>query len=216
MKLLLYCCFCYILWAADADDPLEVEDNDTSSCEESMFGCCPNSTLPSHGPHGEGCCLMEDDGCCPDHLQIHDNMCHCDQSPLGCCPDGVTSRWSLEEDGCGCQHTTFGCCQDQYTTASGKLISIITQVKDILTQVLTTKVVHVGPPYLVVVQMELPQLLDQMVKVVRTYMRKMMDLVKRKLATAQSQSINVVLMESNQQKVQTFKDVSNIQEMCAV
>ena len=96
------------------------------------------------------------------------------------------------------------------------MISIITQVKDILTQVLTTKVVHVGPPYLVVVQMELPQLLDQMVKVVRTYMRKMMDLVKRKLATAQSQSINVVLMESNQQKVQTFKDVSNIQEMCAV
>ena len=64
--------------------------------------------------------------------------------------------------------------------------------------------------------MELPQLLDQMVKVVRTYMRLMMDLVKRKLATAQSQSINVVLMESNQQKVQTFKDVSNIQEMFAV
>ena len=122
MKLLLYLCFCYTILAAEVDDDLSVgHDEDSDICEESMFGCCDNSTIPSHGPHGEGCCLMEDGGCCPDHLQIHDNICDCDQSPLGCCPDGVTSRWSLEEDGCGCRHTTFGCCQDQYTMASGKV-----------------------------------------------------------------------------------------------
>ena len=82
------------------------------------------------------------------------------------------------------------------------------------------KVVHVGLPNLVAVQMESPQLLGIKVKVVKKIHARMMmedmDVVTTKIVTVQSQGINVVQMESNQQKVQTFKDVISFQEMFAV
>ena len=64
------------------------------------------------------------------------------------------------------------------------------------------KVVHVGLPNLVAVQMELPQLLVQMVKDVKIHVTMMMedlDVVKMMIVTVRSQSISVVLMEFNQQ-----------------
>ena len=81
------------------------------------------------------------------------------------------------------------------------------------------KVVHVGLPNSDAVQMESPQLLGKKMKVVKIHARMMMedmDVVKTKIVTVQSQGINVVQMESNQQKVQTFKDVISFQEMFAV
>ena len=103
---------------------LEVEGSG-SSCEESLFGCCADSSLPAHGPHQAGCCLQEGGeggGCCPDFQRVRSpgEECGCEGSMFGCCPDGVTARWDEEDGGCGCKHTTFGCCEDQFTTASGK------------------------------------------------------------------------------------------------
>ena len=103
---------------------LEVEGSG-SSCEDSLFGCCVSSSLPAHGPHQTGCCLLEGEeggGCCPDfqRRQSPGQECGCEGSKFGCCPDTVTARWDQDDGGCGCKHTTFGCCQDQFTTASGK------------------------------------------------------------------------------------------------
>lgn len=99
----------------------ESQKENLAGCAESLFGCCPNSQLPQHGPNGDGCCLASDDGCCNDFLRSKgkEGECNCEASQFGCCPDGITSMWDAEEGGCGCKHTTFGCCQDQYTTARG-------------------------------------------------------------------------------------------------
>ena len=42
----------------------------TGGCGE--HGCCPNSTAPAHGPRAEGCCLLDQAGCCPDFLRPGD------------------------------------------------------------------------------------------------------------------------------------------------
>jgi len=111
----------------DSIEKLEVNDasvedqKDQLACEASLFGCCPNSKLPRHGPNGEGCCLEFEGGCCNDFLRTNGETsdCDCNFSMFGCCPDGVTPKWDAEGEGCGCKHTTYGCCQDQYTTAQG-------------------------------------------------------------------------------------------------
>ena len=72
-----------------------------TTCEDSLFGCCPDSWLPAHGPHHVGCCLEAGDAqCCPDYQrsQTAGEDCGCESSRFGCCPDGVTARWT-EEDG---------------------------------------------------------------------------------------------------------------------
>ena len=94
-------------------------------CKNTVFGCCSsNSSLPAHGSHGEGCCL--ESGCCQDYQQSSSNSsCLCQDSALGCCPDGVTSRWSRDDDGCGCRYSMFGCCQDQHTAAQGRTVENI-------------------------------------------------------------------------------------------
>lgn len=91
----------------------ESQKENLAGCAESLFGCCPNSQLPQHGPNGDGCCLASDDGCCNDFLRSKgkEGECNCEASQFGCCPDGITSMWDAEEGGCGCKHTTFGCCQ---------------------------------------------------------------------------------------------------------
>jgi hypothetical protein len=91
-----------------------IEEEYVLGCEDSMFGCCPDSELPQHGPNGDGCCLSSEEGCCNDFLRAKvgsDDDCGCQSSQFGCCPDGITSMWDAEEGGCGCKHTTFGCCQ---------------------------------------------------------------------------------------------------------
>ena len=113
------------------------EEEESGGCEDSLFGCCPYSQLPQHGPNGDGCCLSSEEGCCDDFLRSkgEEKDCDCENSQFGCCPDGVSSKWDKEEGGCGCKHTTYGCCQvtsnylfylgileylqDQYTTAQG-------------------------------------------------------------------------------------------------
>jgi len=108
---------------AESDDYIGPDNMDTEdSCDGSMFGCCPGSELPQHGPTGEGCCLAGEEGCCPDFIRPKsgaDDVCSCENSDFGCCPDGLTTKLDGEEGGCGCKHTTFGCCQDQYTIAQG-------------------------------------------------------------------------------------------------
>jgi len=103
-------------------DNLESGEDDEMACEESMFGCCPDSKLPQHGPNEDGCCLTSQEGCCNDFLrskEVAEDSCGCEDSRFGCCPDGVTAMWDEEDGGCGCKHTTWGCCQDQYTAAEG-------------------------------------------------------------------------------------------------
>ena len=95
-----------------------------TDCSDWMFGCCPNSSLPAHGPHQTGCCLEGAEAeCCPDFQRSRGpgQDCACQDSIFGCCPDGVTAKWSEDDGGCGCRHTTFGCCQDQVTTAQGEI-----------------------------------------------------------------------------------------------
>lgn len=112
----------------DGEQSLEVQTEeyeyyeDGTFCEESLFGCCPNSHLPQHGPNGEGCCLSSEQGCCPDFTMTKDkeDSCSCEQGQFGCCPDGVTSKTGPDDDqGCGCKFSEFGCCEDQYTPATG-------------------------------------------------------------------------------------------------
>ena len=76
-----------------------------TTCEDSLFGCCPSSSLPAHGPDHVGCCLEGGDGaCCPDYQRSQgpgedgEEDCHCETSRFGCCPDGLTARWT-EDDG---------------------------------------------------------------------------------------------------------------------
>ena len=113
-----------------------------TTCEDSLFGCCPDSSLPAHGPDHVGCCLEGEGGCCPDYQRSPGSGedCGCESSRFGCCPDEVTARWTEDDGGkysvttavgssdsvrnvagCGCKHTTFGCCQDQFTTAAGEI-----------------------------------------------------------------------------------------------
>ena len=75
--------------------------SEMTSCEDSLFGCCPDSLLPAHGPDNVGCCLEAGDGeCCPDFQRSlgAGEDCDCQSSRFGCCPDGVTARWT-EDDG---------------------------------------------------------------------------------------------------------------------
>ena len=100
----------------DAGSGEEVEEEESgggemTSCEDSLFGCCPSSLLPAHGPDNVGCCLEAGDGqCCPDfqRSQAAGEDCHCETSRFGCCPDGVTARWT-EDDG-GKHPVNIGIC----------------------------------------------------------------------------------------------------------
>jgi len=92
---------------------------ETPLCQGTDFGCCPDSSLPAHGPLGEGCCLGSLEGCCPDFIRLKEDGCSCEESLHGCCSDGVTARLGEGVGGCGCKESEHGCCQDQYTAALG-------------------------------------------------------------------------------------------------
>ena len=85
-------------------DEMEEESGsgEMTSCEDSLFGCCPDSWLPAHGPDYVGCCLEAgDDECCPDFQRSlgSGEDCGCESSRFGCCPDGVTARWREDDEG---------------------------------------------------------------------------------------------------------------------
>ena len=85
--------------------------SELNTCEDSLFGCCPDSWLPAHGPDHVGCCLEAGAGeCCPDYQRSQNagEDCGCESSRFGCCPDGLTARWT-EEDG-GRYRVNTGVC----------------------------------------------------------------------------------------------------------
>lgn len=73
--------------------------NQSSSCEEETYGCCPDNVHSATGPNFEGC--------------------NCQYSTYGCCPDNTTAAKGYENAGCGCQYEKYGCCLDQVTLATG-------------------------------------------------------------------------------------------------
>jgi len=112
----------------------------STSCLETKFGCCDDSTTIKLDENGLGCeehktainaeqnsnasCQTSKYGCCPDGVTLStgENLqgCGCVASPFGCCLDGVTAATGPNLEGCNdCKMSKYKCCFDNKTPARG-------------------------------------------------------------------------------------------------
>lgn len=89
-----------------------------SSCNSTMYGCCPNGKDPKIDENGSNCepapspaptsCAGTTYGCCPDQLttKVDANGSNCASYPpcagstFGCCPDGKTMKTDYSGSNC--------------------------------------------------------------------------------------------------------------------
>nr|XP_027227919.1 papilin-like [Penaeus vannamei] len=115
-------------WCPHHPPPLESEwewENGEGCCLSNEFGCCPDNIREAKGPFHQGCgCEFSAYGCCPDNETVargpNNEGCGCQYTPHGCCPDNHTPAGSAnKEEGCPCHSFEFGCCSDGVGIARG-------------------------------------------------------------------------------------------------